>query len=128
MVNINSCKKKCNNTGLLKHKISIIQSTGSRNTGGGRPQTWTVFANVWAEIKPKHRNENLEAENLEQQTSHKITIRFRNDFDFSSALKKYRIQFETRFFRIQSAIDINEGKRFIELQCLEGKKNDVLVT
>jgi len=116
-------KKKCPNVGRMEHKIDIIRKTTARKDGGGITETWTKNVSVWSSIKPKKINELLAAQNLEQQVSHTIVIRYKSDLTTDDL-----IRFGTRFMRIKSIINIDERNRYHQISALENKNAEVTVS
>jgi len=100
--------------GALKHSVVIQQKSVSRKSGGGQTVTWSTVATVLARITPRNQSEYLRAMQFEAQTTHRIIIRYR-----AGITTNMRIQFGSRYFNIQSIIDIEEGRRFLQIDALE---------
>ena len=111
-------KCDCISIGEFKHLIDIFeQVTDVRRAGGGRDPTWAIKFSTFAKIMPSQKNDLLEAQNLTQQVSHKIMIRFQDGLT-----SDMRIQFKDRFMFIKSFINIDEQDKFIEIKALESSK------
>lgn len=117
-------KCACVNIGAFKHPIDIIENLGdTRKVGGGRDAVWKIKFSTSAKITPSQKNDLLESQNLQQQTSHKITIRYRDGIT-----SNMRIRFKGRFMFIKSLIDIDERNKFIEIKALESDKAEVPIS
>ena len=101
--------------GKLKHRITIEQPSRTADTYGGYTETWTTLVTVWAKIEPTKGLDRFFAHKVEHITTHKITIRERDDIT-----SKMRISFDQRYFYIKGIKRIDEANRWIELHCEEG--------
>lgn len=105
----------CNiKSGSLRDFVVIQAPTASRKSGGGQTVSWSTFASVYAWITPKNKNEYLRAMNLDAQTTHKIIIRYN-----SSITTKMRIKLGSRYFNIQSIIDVDEAHKWSQIDAIE---------
>lgn len=99
--------------GKLRHRITIQTRTKTRTSGGGFTETWSDTASVWASIEPSGGTERQEYAQLQQDVTHKITIRSR------TITAQQRIKFGSRIFDIISFRDIDERDRRTEIMCNE---------
>lgn len=100
--------------GGLRKRITIQQPSATQNTRGEEIPSWTTYATVWAQIEPLNGRELLAAQQVQSQVNTKITIRYQ-----SGVTPDMRIQYGSRYFDIQSIMNIEERNRMIEMQCIE---------
>lgn len=102
----------------LRHRITVQAENPTTGTGGGRGNPWaspTTVATVSACIEPLRGMERVRAMQIQDTTTHKITLRYR-----SGILPRHRIKFGTRLFNIHSVINVEERNRWIEIMAEEG--------
>lgn len=63
--------------GNLDRRITIQAPTRSRNSLGEEVQSWSDTAEVWAEVKPLTGRELFQAQQVVEQATHQVTIRYR---------------------------------------------------
>lgn len=103
----------------LNRKVIVQVRTNVRKAGGGQTTTWADVKEVWAKLKPRSTREREIAAQLESDTDFIITIRF----DAALSLDHdNRLKFGTRFFNVQSVINIDEANRFYEIGAKETKE------
>lgn len=119
------CCKNGSVIGKMDNFIDILQEASTRASGGVRVATWSITASVWAQITPKRTNPLLEAQNKENQITHKIMIRHDPSITFTA---KQRIRFGTRFMFIRNFYNMNEDDRFDILEANENSDAVVTVT
>ena len=101
-------------SGILRHRITIQESTETSNGMGGFTTTWSDKLEAWAAIWPLTAKESLDAMKLELQITHKIRIRYR-----SGITAKDRIKFGARIFNIVSLINFEERNEQLDMLALE---------
>lgn len=109
--------------GAMRHKITLQQQTRVADGGGGFEVTWTDVDTVYAAIKPTNGRERFFGDKIEQNISHEVTIRFRNDISH-----KYRIKYArtrdtvttTTYLNINAIINEGMRERYLRLLCTEG--------
>ena len=100
----------------LNRKVTIQVRTAVAKTGGGQDITWSDVSTVWARLRPRTTREREIAAQLESQTDFIITIRYDPTLSLDP---NNRIKFGTRFFNIESVINIEEANRFYEIGAKE---------
>lgn len=109
--------------GDLRHRITFQQRGMSADSFGAQAETWTNVATVWADVSPLSGRELLAAQAVNVEISHKITIRWQQQFAGPKAVAAMRIVYGSRIFDIHSSIDTDERRKTIELSCAEGLTN-----
>lgn len=99
----------------LRHRIKIQVRSQVADGQGGFQETWADHLSVWSNIKPVSATERFFSQKLEQNITHKITIRFNSTIN--SAM---RVLYQGRVFKIEGAFDPDERKRWLQLNCEEG--------
>jgi len=109
--------------GAMRHKITLQRQTRVADGGGGFGVTWTDVDDVFADIKAPNGSERFFGDKIEQNISHVVTIRFRNDIS-----QKYRIKYArtreakttTTYLAINAILNKDYRERYLELLCTEG--------
>jgi SPP1 family predicted phage head-tail adaptor len=76
-------------SGHLDRRITIETLTVSRDSYGGKVETWAELASVWAQATPWQGREAVAADQVVARAEMRFKIRYRADFD-----AKARIQYE----------------------------------
>jgi SPP1 family predicted phage head-tail adaptor len=98
----------------LRQRITIESLTRTADGQGGFTESWSTFAEVWANIKPANASERYFAQRVESNITHKISIRW-----LESVQSEMRIQFEGRLFQIHGVRRDDEERWFMTLDCVE---------
>ena len=101
--------------GQLRHQV-IIQTPTETNDAQGQPvKSWGTFATVHANVLPVRGREFFDAQQINAETTTKFVIRY-----LAGITQKMRISYDSKFYNIQSIINVGERDRMIELMCSEG--------
>lgn len=106
--------------GELRHRITIEENIKVSDGLGGQTETWQAIATnpqVWAKIDPVSGLERFFSERLEENISHKITIRYRSDLIGKT---EWRLNFGGRIFQMKSIRSMLERKDFLIIDAIEG--------
>lgn len=104
----------------LNKRIKIMRYLKQSDGAGGyldnwkTEEGWQVVTNTWGQIRPLRGREFDQAQQSQSEVTHKIVLRYRKDID-----KSMIIVHESRRFNIDYILDIDERKRYLELQCVE---------
>jgi len=102
-------------SGLLRHKITIQESTEVADGLGGFSVVWTDLFDARAAIWPLSAKESLDAMKLESVITSKIRIRYRDGIT-----SKNRIKFGSRIFNIKGKpINPDERNKMLDILVLE---------
>ena len=85
--------------------------------------SWSDVDDIFASIEAPSGRERFFGDKIEQNVSHVVTIRFRNDIS-----QKYRIKYDrtrnmettTTYLAINAILNKNYKERYLELLCTEG--------
>lgn len=95
--------------GRLRHYITIQQPTEAEDANGEIIQTWSTFANVWAEILPLAGKEYWASKQVTAEATGKIRLRY-----IANITAKMRALFGNRILDFVGP-PINIEKRNIEI-------------
>lgn len=101
--------------GQLRHQITL-QQLGTTDDGGGGVDTesWTDFATVYARVAPLAGRELVQAQQVNDELTHAITMRY-----YPGVSSKMRVKYGVRIFLIESIVDEDERHRGLLLMCTE---------
>lgn len=102
------------NAGELRHQIEIQEAAATRNTAGESVTTWTTIATVAAAIRPASSREVMLTQATAAQTTHTITIRYRDRVSAAA-----RVKFGSRIFTIAGVLNVDERDVELRLVCYE---------
>lgn len=100
--------------GNLRHRITLEQITRASDGAGGYTETWSVVANVYADVYPLKGQERYDAQQIQATQSHRVTIRYR-----AGITPDMRVKYGARILRIDAVIDPEERHRELILMCSE---------
>lgn len=100
--------------GNLRHRVTLQQLSRIDDGAGGYIETWIAVATVWADVYPLKGQELYQAQQVQANLSHRVTIRYRAGVEPSM-----RLQYGTRTLAIEAVIDPEERHRELILMCSE---------
>lgn len=101
-------------SGRLRHRITIQEPVESSDGMGGVTTTWNTFATIWANIRPLRGREYIAAQQTQSGITHKIEIRY-----LENLTPKKRVKWNSRYFDIESVLDVFERNKQMDLMCVE---------
>jgi len=106
--------------GQLRHYITIQAPTSSQNNYGEKTIAWTSNIKRWAAIWPLRGEEYLSARGLQANVSHRIRLRHTTLAATTEITpNNARIIFDSRTFKIESIINVDERNIYYDLMCNE---------
>lgn len=100
--------------GRLRHRIEIGQYLqGTDDYGDPLPNQWQALT-VWADVEGLQGSHYFQAQQTVDQSDHRIIIRFRKGIEQGMIVKH-----DGREFTIQSVLDKDGTRRWLELVCKE---------
>lgn len=102
-------------SGDLNRRIAIQQRTTTPDGYGQQTTTWTDVITCWASIEPLNGRELVQAQAVQAETTHQVTILYR-----SSITAAMRVVYQGRVFNILSVIDPDTSHVALQLLCSEG--------
>lgn len=105
-------------SGTLNKRVTIQSPTTPTSDGAGgtiATEPWTDLATVWASVSPLTGRETLQAQAVEAETTHRVTIRYRD-----CVTARSRILLGERVFKITAPPrDTDERHRELVIDCVE---------
>ncbi len=109
--------RKANAVGKLRHRVTIEKPTYADDGQGGSATTWTTFAGpIWGTVEPKASKERFFAEQIQNQVTHKVQIRY-----LAGVTQEMRVNFQGRFLSIKGVYAVDERHFWMVLECIEGQ-------
>jgi SPP1 family predicted phage head-tail adaptor len=102
----------------MRHRLTIEAPGLADDGAGGLGDPWAepfLLATVWARIEALSGRETVQAGGLTARSTHRITIRRREDVTSST-----RLRAGGRIYRIRAILDRDEGGRWLEIYCEQG--------
>ena len=106
--------------GKINRRLFFQSQTRTQDGGGSQAVTHSDSFSTFGHISPKTGAEKLFGDQLEENITHVITVRYRKDITH-----KMRIQYRptssiTRTFNIKRVINQNDKSKYLEILCIEG--------
>lgn len=95
--------------GRLHHRITLERETVTKNEFGEEVSAWEPYATRWAEVRPQGGKEFWAAQQVIDDLSHEVRLRY-----MPGIRSKDRLLFKGRVFDIVSP-PVNVGERNVEL-------------
>ncbi len=104
------------NAGRMRHRVVVERATKTPDGAGGYALSWAAVATIWADVRPVSGNERYLSMRVEDDVSHTILTRYRNDI-----LPSDRLSFDSRLMQVKSVINVEERSRYLEIKAVEGE-------
>ena len=104
--------------GAMRHRVTIQHPLETRTDSGHVTHSWKDLRTVWADVRPLSGRELLSAQQVQSDTTHKVTIRYMDGVDNKNRLV-WSNNALTKTLEVTSAIDVGARERFLELMCRE---------
>ncbi len=106
--------------GRMRQKIEIEQPSQIRNASGGiSPDRWSNFATCWASVAPLTGSENLTAERIDADVTHRVRCRYLDVAGITPDMRIKMVNEGDRILDITSVINWKELDETVELMCRE---------
>ena len=96
----------------MRFQVELQKPTNTKDSGGGLTEAWTTQANLWADIKQIRGAEGYRQGQVQEKTTHAVTIRYRRDIGTN-----YRIVYDTDNYNIKTIQNLDSRNRFMVLEC-----------
>lgn len=100
--------------GRMRKRVTIQRLERTDDGYGGIVETWVDVATVWAAVEPLTGRERYEAQQVQSDLSHKVTMRYR-----PGIMPQMRLVLKDRPLDIVAVINVEERNRWLELLCRE---------
>lgn len=102
--------------GRMRTPLRVQEYLETRTSDGGVVEAWATTQVVWGRVVGLRGRELFSAQQINKQTSHKVTIRYKKGLTSDARLVDPS---SSRVFNIESVVDIEDRHRFMELLCTE---------
>ena len=102
--------------GRLRKRVTLEQPVEIPDTIGGVTRSFATLAVLWAQIAPAGGAERFVAVQAQEQITHRVRLRFRDDV--TAAM---RLRLGARLLLIRNVSDEDETRRYLTLDCMETK-------
>ncbi len=116
--------KCCNiHAGMLRSKVTIQRKANTPDGAGGWLEVWATAGQPFAMWKALSGGERWQAMRVSPHNRVRLVIRFKDDGNgapyYSGA---DRVKYKGRTYSIESVLDIEDRRKFLEIMVVEGKK------
>lgn len=109
------------NIGKLNKRITFKKLSEIEDEMLQEKQGLKTICTVWASFYPVRGTERYELQKIQSEISHKCYIRYRNDIDSDCF-----IEYKGKKYNIESAIDVDDEHKIIEILCYEHRGDEVI--
>lgn len=106
--------------GQLRKRIELQQRSSSQDGYGQQLTSWTTLFTTWAAIEPVSGAQLDRARSIYNETSHKVTVRWRAQLNDIKQVGSYRVLYAGRVFDVGASMNQDERNRTVVLLCAEG--------
>jgi SPP1 family predicted phage head-tail adaptor len=103
----------------LRQRITLQKKLITKDPEGIPMDIWQDIATIWAAIEPLRGREYFQAATVQSQNMIRFTIRYRKGIT-----SEIRILYDSKFYDIQSVIDVNGCHQQLELMAKEVTSHD----
>ena len=100
--------------GKLNKRLALVTDSPTTDAGGGLVPSLSTAITVWGRVEPLRGYEKQLAMGIDATLSHKATIRYNSRFN-----PRGTITYNSRSFRIHSAVNMDEANKTQELLLTE---------
>jgi len=100
--------------GRLRRRVTIQRSVRVDDGYGGSQVVWEDVGKVWAAVEPLRGSERYAAQQVKNDLSHRVLMRYR-----PGITPQMRLVLNDRVLNIEAAINVEERNRWLELLCRE---------
>jgi len=101
--------------GRFRHRVEIGRYVGDQDQWGDpAPKQWEHVATVWAAVEALTGKLYFEAQQTQEQSDHRITIRWRRGIEPGMV-----VRYDGREFTIHAVLDKDGKRKWLELICRE---------
>lgn len=113
--------------GQLDKRITIQRRSQTLDAYGQQVDSWSTVADCWADVRPVGGREKLSAMAMQADLTHTVAVRYNVALLPPKEAAANRIVYATpagsRVLNITSARDVDEGRRWIVFDCVEGAQD-----
>lgn len=106
--------------GDLRKRIEIQQRSSAQDEYGQQLTSWATLLTSWAQIEPVSGAQLDRARSIYNETSHRVTLRWRAQLNDIKQVGSYRVLYAGRVFDVGASMNQDERNRTVVLLCAEG--------
>ena len=106
--------------GEFRKRIQLQQRAATQDGYGQQQPNWVTLLETWAQIEPISGAQLDRARSIYNQTSHRVTVRWRPRLEDIKQVGSYRVLFAGRIFDVGASMNLNERNTVVVLLCSEG--------
>ena len=106
--------------GKMNRRLHFQTQTRTSDGAGSSSVSYSDSFTTFGMITPKTGRENLFGDQLEENITHIIKIRYRTDVSHKNRIQFRQDSKTTRTFNIKRVLNLNDRNRYLDLQCVEG--------
>jgi SPP1 family predicted phage head-tail adaptor len=106
--------------GQLRKRVQLQQRSSSQDDYGQQLTSWTTLFTAWASVEPVSGAQLERARSIYNETSHKVTLRWRAQLNDIRQVGSYRVLYAGRIFDVGASMNQDERNRTVVLLCNEG--------
>ena len=108
--------------GMLNRQVTIERKSVTTDGMGGNTESWAVLCTVWAFVKPLTGGEHWQASRIMPGLRYRCVVGYRCAQDSSPYYSaEDRVVFDGHTYSIESVVDIDMRREWLELMLVEGK-------
>ena len=100
--------------GELNRRIEILEYVKERDSYGGIDREWQVLTKVWAKIVPVSGTEYFRSQQVNAETTTRVTVRFNAVINVT-----HRIRYDGKLFEVIGVTDDETSHRWTVINCKE---------
>ena len=106
--------------GNLRKRLNLQRRSSAQDAFGQQLTTWSTILSTWGKIEPVSGAQLERARSIYNQTSHQVTVRWRQLLSDIKVVGSYRISYAGRIFDVGASLNTDERNREVVLYCSEG--------
>jgi SPP1 family predicted phage head-tail adaptor len=104
--------------GKLNRRVTFLEKTATRDSDGAEIETWTPCVVVWAHVSPTTGREYVQAKQLTEEQTTRITCRYR-----PGITPRMRAMAADRTYDVIDVQHKDLGYRALEIMCREVREH-----
>jgi len=112
-------------TGDLPHRIEIQRPTAQTDSHGGVTQSYFLQTTVWGRIEPLRGSEIFDAQKVDAQVSHRITLRDISTLLTEGLLPNDRLVNDDKGYNLVQVLNLQTADSVLEILAIEDPNFEV---
>ena len=99
--------------GAFDRRLTIQQRSATIGTYGEQSTTWADITTVWCAVQPLYGRELTNAQQVNVDVSHMLTIRYQTRWKDPKVMATYRGLYDGRIFNFHASYDPEEERVYV---------------